>query len=136
MLGPGGNSDSSAGAGRATHTPHAQEALAPMPEAESRLPGIRRRTATMMELKVQLIPTGEIILSPGRNGHSLGQNSIEKVHGIHRSHDAAACFGVPASFPVSSDQRCLGDTVVGTVRRAEAGACRPSQCPSAAQRSV
>ncbi|KAJ8266277.1 hypothetical protein GJAV_G00128590 [Gymnothorax javanicus] len=46
--------------------------LAPMREATPRLPGTRRRTGTMMELKVQLIPTGEIILSPGRNGHNFG----------------------------------------------------------------
>ncbi|XP_035288723.1 unconventional myosin-Ic-like isoform X1 [Anguilla rostrata] len=57
-----------------------------MREATPRLPGTRRRTAIMMELKVQLIPTGEIILSPGRNGHSFGQAvSTEGVRAMMES---------------------------------------------------
>ena len=36
----------------------------------------------MMELKIQLVPTGEIILSPGKNGESYC-NSCSKVSTTH-----------------------------------------------------
>lgn len=40
-----------------------------------------RQTDSMMELKIQLVPTGEIILPPGKNGESYC-NCCAKVDNV------------------------------------------------------
>ncbi|GAA6096719.1 myosin Ic, paralog b isoform X1 [Tachysurus ichikawai] len=42
---------------------------------------VYRETDKMMELKIQLVPTGEIILSPGKNGESYC-NCCAKVEAL------------------------------------------------------
>lgn len=44
--------------------------------------GKRREKGTMMELKIQLIPTGEIILSPGKNGENYCHNCKVSSHTV------------------------------------------------------
>lgn len=40
------------------------------------------RQGTMMELRIQLIPTGEIILPPGKNGENYCNNCKVRSHSV------------------------------------------------------
>jgi hypothetical protein len=47
-----------------------------------------RERATMMELRIQLIPTGEIILSPGKNGESYCHSCTKVSPSIQPDHSS------------------------------------------------
>ncbi|KAJ7990270.1 hypothetical protein DPEC_G00298580 [Dallia pectoralis] len=42
--------------------------------------GGRTRRDTMMELRIQLIPTGEIIMAPGKNGENYCHSCSKVIH--------------------------------------------------------
>lgn len=49
----------------------------------------RKERATMMELRIQLIPTGEIILSPGKNGESFCHSCTKVSPSTQSAHSSS-----------------------------------------------
>lgn len=61
------------------------------------LEGKGRETGIMMELRIQLIPTGEIILPPGKNGENYCNSCKVSSHTVTRARWGSAPFFTLAS---------------------------------------